>query len=74
MFALLQAALGLQIQADPPRLRLYHPTLPPFLKELWIRHLRIGDSSLDLFLHRQESDVAINVTKKDGPVEVTIIK
>jgi glycogen debranching enzyme len=74
VFALLQAALGLHVQADPPRVRLYHPFLPPFLKEVWIRNLRVGESSLDVFLHRHEWDVAINVPRKEGAVEVTIVK
>ena len=48
--------------------------LPEFLRELWIRDLRIGQEQVDLVLVRHDTDVGINVLKKTGGVEIVTIK
>jgi glycogen debranching enzyme len=72
---LLKACLGLTIDAPNRRVQFSHPVLPSFLQELSIQKLRVGDSTVDLSVHRYPEDVGINVLRRSGPmVEVVNIK
>jgi glycogen debranching enzyme len=71
-FGLLQACLGLEIDAGARVLRLRHPRLPASLEWLRIRRLAVGDACLDLLLRRHDADVAVNVLGKEGDVEVAV--
>jgi glycogen debranching enzyme len=71
---LLKACLGLSIDAPNRRIQFSHPVLPPFLHELSIHGLRVGDSSIDLIVHRYPEDVGINVLRRTGPIEVVNVK
>jgi glycogen debranching enzyme len=52
IFQMLQAIFGLR--ADAPHKRLYvHPTLPPWLPEIELQHLRVGNCTLDLHFWRE---------------------
>lgn len=73
-FLLLKAILGLSVDAEARRISFYFPVLPPFLNEISIRGLTVGDASLDLRLHRYPEDVGINVTGRRGQVEVLAVK
>jgi len=74
VFLLLQSVLGLEIQAGRRLVQFTRPKLPEFLREVWIRDLRIGQDTVDLVLVRHDSDVGINVLKKTGGVEIVTIK
>jgi len=71
-FGLLQACLGLEIDASARVVRLRHPRLPASLEWLRIRRLVVGDAHLDLLLRRHDADVAVNVLRKEGDVEVAV--
>ena len=73
-FAFLQACLGLQFDPAAEEIRLRQPRLPAFLHEVTIRNLRIGNTRLDLALHRHGNDVSGNVLDRvgDGRIAVTI--
>jgi glycogen debranching enzyme len=74
VFSLLQSALGLSIAAPQHQVRFTHPRLPPFLKEVEIRNLRIGQSAVDLSLRRHDDDsVSFNVRKK-GQIDIITTK
>ena len=66
--------LGLEIKAGRRLVQFTRPKLPEFLREVWIRDLRIGQDSVDLVLVRHDSDVGITVLKKTGGVEIVTIK
>jgi glycogen debranching enzyme len=52
IFMMIQTLLGLR--ADAPHRRLYvHPTLPAWLPEIDLQHLRVGSCSLDLHFWRE---------------------
>jgi glycogen debranching enzyme len=72
VFLLLQASLGLHIDATQARVSFSHPLLPTFLRELQIHDLRVGDASVDLLLQRHAHDVGINVLGRKGNVEVVV--
>lgn len=74
VFLLLQALLGLSIQAGKRRVCFVRPLLPEFLQELHITNLRVGEAVVDLSLNRYPADVGINVKRKEGDVEVLTIK
>jgi glycogen debranching enzyme len=73
-FLLLRAILGLRIEAHERRLRFVNPTLPPFLPEVTLTNLRVGEASVDVTLHRYDDDVGVNVTRRTAPVEVVTVK
>ena len=71
-FLLLQACLGLQIDASRRLVSFVRPVLPPFLERVEIRNLSVGTARLDLVLDRHENEVAVRVTRRTGEVEVVL--
>ena len=74
LFLLLQACLGLQIDAPRACLSFSQPVLPPFLEHIEIKNLRIGDAAVDLSLERHTNDVGINILQRKGRVEIVVTK
>jgi glycogen debranching enzyme len=73
-FAMLQACLGLEIDASQRLARLRYPRLPEHLNTLEIRGLPIGDASVDLLLRRHGDDVAVNIVRRRGEVEIVTLQ
>ena len=73
-FLLLQACLGLTIDAPRRTITLHQPVLPEHLDTVSIRDLTVGDASTELFFARHEHGVDVNVLRKRGEVEVVVIK
>ena len=69
---LLQAALGLEFDADHGEIRLRNPRLPAFLNEVVLRDLKLGTSSADLRLRRHGDEVSLEVMKTRGKIQVSI--
>ncbi len=74
VFMLLQSCLGLTIDALQSEIRLSYPSLPEFLQRLQIENLRVGSASVDLVLERRDHDLTTNITRKEGDVNVVIVK
>ncbi len=74
VFLLLQACLGLTIHAAENRLSFVHPVLPAFLNKLELHNLRVGKGRVDLLLLRHGHDVGINVLRREGQVEISMVK
>jgi len=72
-FALLQACLGLEVDAAGETVRLRQPRLPAFLDWLVVRRLCVGSSRLDLVLRRHDSSVAVNLLAREGPADVEVM-
>ena len=72
IFAVLGAALGITLTAQPAAVTLHHPRLPPMLDQVCIRGLRAGAGSVDLLLRRHGQDVAVNVLGRTGDVAVDV--
>ncbi|HEU4353371.1 MAG TPA: hypothetical protein VFR66_16005 [Burkholderiales bacterium] len=72
-FALLQACLGLEVDAASETVRLRLPRLPSFLDSLAVRRLRVGESRLDLLFRRQESSVPVTLPSREGAAEVEVV-
>jgi glycogen debranching enzyme len=73
-FLLVQAALGIEVEGDPPRVVFSRPALPEYLAWLRIENLRVGEASLDLLVQRHDRDVGITVPRRSGSVEVVVVK
>jgi glycogen debranching enzyme len=73
-FFILQAMLGLKIDAPHRQVRFVRPVMPETVKEIEIRNLRVGDASVDLSLERFAKDVAIELIRREGDVEVISVK
>lgn len=74
VFLLLQACLGISFHGTEREIRFTHPSLPEFLPAMKIKNLRIGNLSADLELTRTESDVMINVTRKDELLSIVTVR
>ncbi|HWN41777.1 MAG TPA: amylo-alpha-1,6-glucosidase, partial [Thermoanaerobaculia bacterium] len=74
VFLLLQACLGLEIDAPGGRILLQRPELPDFFGTLRIRNLSVGEASVDLILERHTLDVSLHLERRDGDIEVVMIK
>jgi glycogen debranching enzyme len=75
IFLLLEACLGLSVSAPEQMLVFSKPVLPAFLPKVSIRDLKVGDARVDLLLTRHdEGDVGVNVLRRDGALEVLILK
>jgi glycogen debranching enzyme len=75
LFLLVEAALGLRVVAPENKVIFSKPFLPPFLPQVSIRDLKVGDATVDLLLTRHdEGDVGVNVLRRNGTLDVVVLK
>jgi glycogen debranching enzyme len=75
VFLLLEACLGLSVSASERRLTFSKPILPRFLQQVTIRGLKVADGHADLLLTRHDKgDVGVNVLRREGALDVVILK
>jgi glycogen debranching enzyme len=71
---LLQAALGLTINAWERRLTMSRAVLPSWLDRIEIRGLRIGDARVDLRVNRGRVGAAVEVMAREGDLDIVVRK
>lgn len=71
---LLQACLGLEINGPESRICFTRPRLPTSLGELRLHNLDVGGARVDLLLVRHDQDVGVNVLRRDGDVQIVVVK
>jgi glycogen debranching enzyme len=74
VFLLFQACLGLEISGPEARVCFTCPRLPSSLGELRIHNLEVAGAVVDLLLVRHEQDVGVNVLRREGDVQVLVVK
>jgi glycogen debranching enzyme len=74
VFLLLQACLGLGVNALESRIWFHRPRLPEFLGSLTITNLTVDGASVDLELTRQLDDVGVRVLRREGALDILIAK
>lgn len=74
VFMVLQACLGLEVQAKESRVYLHHSALPESLEEVQIRNLRVGGGSVDLAFERYGETVGVNIERRRGNVEIVALR
>jgi glycogen debranching enzyme len=72
-FTLLEAALGLEFDAQRGEIRLRNPRLPAFLNEVVVRDLQLGPSSVDLVVRRHGDEVSLELLRTRGQIQVSIV-
>lgn len=70
VFLLVQACLGASVQGARNKILFDHPYLPEGIPQLWIKGLRSGNASVDLFFERRNDAVRVEVTEQQGDIEV----
>jgi glycogen debranching enzyme len=70
---LLQSSLGLEFNPDRNEILLRKPRLPPFLEEVTLRNLRLGQSIVDLMLRRHGTEVSLQVLRNEGQIMVAAV-
>ena len=73
VFLLLQACLGLEIDASEKRVLFSRPQLPEWLPTVRVGNLRVRDATVDLLLRRQGDSVAVTVSHRHGDVDVVTV-
>jgi glycogen debranching enzyme len=73
-FAVLQACLGMSFDAQRNEIRFMHPVLPDFIDELEIRGIVLNDARIDVVLRRYFESVGVEVRRREGDVDVVVIK
>jgi glycogen debranching enzyme len=68
VFLLLQAVLGMSVNAGMSRLSFAQPTLPHFLDEIQITNLKVGTASVDVFVSRGARYARVEVEQREGRV------
>jgi glycogen debranching enzyme len=74
IFLLFQSCLGLEISGVDRQIYFTRPQLPASVGELRIHNLEVAGSTIDLLLSRQEHDVGVNVIRREGDIQVLVIK
>ena len=74
VFMVLQACLGLSLNQPEGRIVFDHPRLPSFIEWITIKGLRIGSASVDLSLRREQEDVGVIIERREGDLEMVVIK
>jgi glycogen debranching enzyme len=73
VYLLVQACLGLRVDAAKRRIVLSRAVLHEAVEWLRIENLTVGDASVDLRLTRHAHDVGVNVLRRSGHVEVVSV-
>jgi glycogen debranching enzyme len=74
VFMLLQACLGLEVDARASTLHISNARLPLFLDHLELENVAVGDARLDLRLQRQRDGVGVDILDRRGSVAVVNVK
>ena len=70
VFLLLEACLGISINAPRKQIILDSPFLPDNITQLWIKGLEVAGSRIDLFLERRPEGVRVHVLDNVGKIDV----
>jgi hypothetical protein len=70
VFLLVQACLGASVQGACNRIVFDRPYLPKGIPQLWIKGLRSGNASVDLFFEHRNNAVRVEITDQRGDIEV----
>jgi glycogen debranching enzyme len=72
-FTLLEASLGLEFDPANSEVRLRNPHLPPFIDDILLRNLQIGEARADLRVRRVKDEVALDIVRTRGKMQVSVV-
>lgn len=70
VYMLLEACLGISIDASTGQIKFERPCLPREISRLWIKGLAIGQNSVNVLLEHTDGATRVQVLEKRGVVEV----
>jgi glycogen debranching enzyme len=73
VFYLVKACLGLSFRPEEPRIRFLNPRLPEFVDRLKLGDLRVAGAVVDVLFERQGDQVGVNIVRKEGRVDVSVV-
>lgn len=73
VFMAIEAMLGLCFEAECSKFCLRYPRLPDYIGWLRIQDLRYGDASVDLVVRRHDQEVAVNIERRQGEMELMVV-
>jgi glycogen debranching enzyme len=74
VFLLLEACIGLHVDAIGRRVLFTRGTLPEGIDWLLLSNLAVGDARVDLRLERHPHDLGVTVLRREGRVEIVAVK
>ncbi len=74
VFLLLQACLGLEVSGVEKQVYFTRPHLPSFVGEVRIHNLEVGDGHVDLLLVHRDQNLSVDVIRRQGDVQVVVVK
>jgi glycogen debranching enzyme len=74
VFMLLQASLGMTVSGTTPCVHFRDSYLPSIVDYILVENLKVGKSKLSLIVRRQPHGVGIDVIRREGEVEVAVLK
>jgi glycogen debranching enzyme len=74
VFMLLQASLGMTVCGTTPYVHFRDSYLPPTVDYILVENLRVGKSKVSLIVRRQTHGVGIDVIRREGEVELAVLK
>jgi glycogen debranching enzyme len=74
VFLMLQACLGMQIDAPNSVIRFVHPMLPESVSSVRIAGIRVGSAEVSLEITRNEKTVSIAILDRHGEIDIVSIK
>ena len=72
-FLILQACLGLVIDAPRRHILVDRPRLPSCIEHLALRDLQVGDATVDMICHSHADYVSVHLERRTGDVELAVI-
>jgi glycogen debranching enzyme len=74
VFMILQASLGMTVCGAPPHIHFRDSYLPPAVDYVFVENLKVGKSKVSLMIRRQAHGIGIEVIRREGDVEVAVLK
>jgi glycogen debranching enzyme len=71
-FLFLQSCLGISIDAEKKQITFEDPYLPERISQLWIKQLRVGDSTVDVLVERNDYLVLVQASENLGGINVFV--
>jgi glycogen debranching enzyme len=72
-FTLLEASLGLEFDPTNSEIRLRNPCLPPFIDDVLLRNLQLGEAQADLRIRRVKNEIALDIVRTRGKMQVSVV-
>jgi len=73
VFALVQACLGIDFEAESEEIQFRNPRLPRGVDQLLIQRLTLGGTVLDALIQRQNAEISVGVTARSGGGQAVVL-